>query len=212
MKNTIKKTIATILAIASIGCFSSFAQGFTKGADKSVTYSLTANGKDGSSSLSFATKGVDFRILGFYYEDGVVISIENVKDGKRTLAVMDGKFNLKTSTGSDALAVGAADITKNDYEFSIHDFTDDGFPEIIISIRNKTTDEISVHVLEYSGAAGWYSIGEMASRGKKIEETRVFRQALTMKSPAGVLYTWTFHDDHFSFLSSDHNNDPDALL
>lgn len=203
----------SILAIVLLSSLTLSAQSFTKGAEQSATYSVKANGKDGSQSFTFTTKGVSFRVLGFYNNDGTVISVENVKDGKRSLVVLDDKFNLKTSTGSDGYVVGADDKANNEFEFSVHDFTDDGSAELIVAIRNTATDEISVHVLEYGGALGWYSIGEMASKGKKIEEFRVFRQTLTFKSPAtNVLYTWTFHEDHFTFLSSDHVNDPEKLF
>ena len=212
MKNIIRKTFTLVLATIGVAAGTTYAQSFIKGTDQSSTYSYAADGKDGAKTLNFTTKSIAFRALGFYNNDSVNISVENTKDGKRTLVVLDGKFNLKTSSGTDILEVGSGAAEATDYEFAIHDFTDDGFPELIVGIRNKTTDEISIHILEYGGAAGWYSIGEMVTRGKKVDEARVFRQAVTMKSGAGVMYTWTFHDDHFTFLSSDKVNDPDKLL
>lgn len=212
MKNIFKKSLMIALGAMILGGSSLYAQSFIKGTDKSNTYSFATDGKDGAKALNFTSKSIEFKALGFYNNNSVNISVENAKDGKRTLVVLDGKFNLQTSSGTSALPVGASDLASTDYEFAIHDFTDDGFPELIVGLRNKNTDEISIHILEYGGSAGWYSIGEMVSKGKKIDEARVFRQAVTFKSGAGVMYTWTFHDDHFSFLSSDHENDPEKLL
>ncbi len=51
----------------------------------------------------------------------------------------------------------------------------------------------------------------MVTKGKGLGGCRIFRQALTMKDAAGILYTWTCHGSSFDFLSSDKVNDPTVL-
>ena len=90
------------------------------------------------------------------------------------------------------------------------DFTNDGIPEVLFAVRSGNS--LKITVLSRQGE-GWRIIGEMTTVGKGIRESRVFRQALTMKHPSsGVLYTWTCHDGRFDFLSSDRRNDPADLL
>ena len=204
----------TILTIMWLGTTLAGAQSksFVLGLQQSVEYSVAKDGEDGASVLDFQTKGRDFKAMAFYYQNGAVVSVEDIKDGRRALVVLGGKLNLKSCLPYTRPDVGVPGV-KATYSIGIHDFTNDGFPALVIGIRDDAGDAMAVYILEYGGTSGWYSIGEMVTQGKGIHEARVFRQAVSFKdASSGVMSTWTYHEGKFDFLSSDHADDPSKLF
>ncbi len=165
-------------------------------------------------TMSFSTSGKTFKVLSFYYDSSTVTAMED-EAGRRSVLFMDGKPNMAVSTpGADYPKVGfqgGKELKTNEYAVGPHDFTDDGQPELVIGVRSASGEGFAIYVFGFTGA-GWKCMGEMVTSGHDIRFSKVFRQTVTIKDAAtGVLYTWTCHDGHFDFLSSDHVNNPGSL-
>lgn len=127
---------------------------------------------------------------------------------------MNGKPTVQTSGGANYPKIGfegGKELTTNEYAVGTHDFTDDAQPELVVSVRSATGDGLAIYIFQLNEAS-WKCIGEMVTVGHGIKSGRMFRQTATLKDPStGVLYTWTYHNGHFDFLSSDHVDDPTVL-
>lgn len=184
---------------------------FVGGLDKYILYS-PADGSDTPKSMSFRTSGVDFKAFALWYEGCVVVAVED-GSGRRSILFKNGRL-----AGSQASSFtfprigfsGAWEFRTNQYQLACHDFTNDGEPELLLAVSDGS-DGIAVFVLSFSGSS-WVSIGEMVTAGKGLGGCRVFRQAVTMKNPEGILFSWTCHGTSFDFLSSDHSDDPRRLF
>ena len=191
------------------------AQGSTFIAGLEGGYSFIAD-KCGTAgkTTSFSISGKTFKVLSFYYGSSTVTAVED-ESGKRSVLFMDGKPNMAMSNPDAAYPkVGfqnGKELKTNEYAVGPHDFTDDGQPELVIGVRSASGDGFAIYVFGFTGA-GWRCMGEMVTSGHDIRFSRVFRQTVTIKDAAtGALYTWTCHDGHFDFLSSDHVNNPEIL-
>lgn len=187
-------------------------EGFISGMEGGFLFSAAQCGSAGkATSLDIA--GSTFKVITFYYNGSAVTAVEDAS-GKRNILFMNGKPNMATSTGKEYPKVGLSgsqEMKTNEYTVGPHDFTDDGQPELVIAVRSADGEGFAAYVFGYVGHA-WKCLGEMVTAGHDIRSCRVFRQTLTLKdAESGVLYTWTFHEGHFDFLSSDKENDPSAL-
>lgn len=213
MKNlNIISILAAILLAAAASSDMMAQDGFVSGMEGEFTFSAAKCGSAGKST-SLTISGRTFKIITFYYNGSTVTAIEDAS-GKRNILFMDGKPNMPTSTSSVYPRIGFSGDSENktnEYTIGPHDFTDDGQPELVIAVRSASGDGFAAYIFSYMSGA-WKCIGEMVSTGHGIRACRVFRQTMTLKgSSSGVLYTWTCHDGHFDFLSSDHVNDPSVL-
>ena len=176
---------------------------FVKGLDSYIQYNA---GEEGA-SLDFSLQGRQFKAIALWYEGSVAVAVED-PSGSRSIVYRDGAPAQGESSPRAAFA-SVPESRNNEYMLGIHDFTNDGVPELIVAVTDGM-DGIAVFVLKYE-ASSWKSIGNMVTKGKGLGGCRIFRQALTMKDGGGVLYTWTCHGDSFDFLSSDKVNDPARL-
>ncbi len=185
---------------------------FITGLENEFTFSAAQCG-DAAKSLSFTTGGRTFKVLTFYYNGSTLTAVEDAS-GKRTILFIGGKPNMPTSSGKTYPALGFSGNSENktnEYSVGTHDFTDDGEVELVIGVKTSSGDGQAIYVFSFSSGK-WSCLGEMVVKGREIRSSRVFRQTLTIKDAAtSVLYTWTYHGGHFDFLSSDHQNDPEAL-
>ena len=200
MKNlNIISILAAILLAAAASSDMMAQDGFVSGMEGEFTFSAAKCGSAGKST-SLTISGRTFKIITFYYNGSTVTAIEDAS-GKRNILFMDGKPNMPTSTSSVYPRIGFSGDSENktnEYTIGPHDFTDDGQPELVIAVRSASGDGFAAYIFSYMSGA--------------IRACRVFRQTMTLKdSSSGVLYTWTCHDGHFDFLSSDHVNDPSVL-
>ncbi|MBR1574402.1 MAG: hypothetical protein IJ652_06100 [Bacteroidales bacterium] len=194
-----------ILILLCMAAFSQRAEAgvFVKGLDAFVEY--TAGHE--AATLSFTTRGKQFRAIALWFEGSVAVAVEDAA-GQRTIVYRNGA----PAGGKDLPKIGfqgASESRSNAYLLGIHDFTNDGQPELVLSVSDGR-DGLAVYVLQYDGY-NWRLIGEMLTAGKGLGGCRVFRQALTMKNAEGTLFTWTCHGSTFDFLSSDKVNDPTVL-
>lgn len=200
------KKLFTYIAILIMAMVSSGARAagvFVKGLDLYTQY----NAGDEGASLDFTIRGQAFKAIALWYEGSVAIAVED-PSSQRSVVYKDGSPIDGTSIPKIGFT-GAPESRSNEYMIGVHDFTNDGEPELVIAVTDGK-DGIAVFVLKYE-AGTWKSIGNMVTKGKGLGGCRVFRQALTMKNSSGVLYTWTCHGDSFDFLSSDKVNDPTKL-
>lgn len=186
---------------------------FISGLDGGYTFIAGECGAAGKTA-SFSTCGRTFKVMTFYYRNSTVTAVEDAA-GRRSILFIDGKPNMPVSkAGAEYPKIGFNgdnELKTNEYAVGPHDFTDDGQPELMIGVRSASGDGLAIYVFGFTGA-GWKCMGEMVTSGHDIRFSKVFRQTVTIKDAAnGVLYTWTCHDGHFDFLSSDHVNDPAGL-
>lgn len=160
-------------------------------------------------SLSFNISGKPFKVLTFYYEGSTLTAVEDAS-GKRKVLFMNGKPNMATSSGCSYPKIGfenGKELETNEYTIGHHDFTNDGQDELVVIVKSADNDGFAVYIFGFTGA-DWKCIGEMVTAGHDIRFCRIFRQTVTLKDGASsVLYTWTWHDGRFDFLSSDKVND-----
>lgn len=204
------RLIATIITMAF--SISAAAQGstFISGLEDGYSFIADKCGAAGKAT-SFSTSGKSFKVMTFYYNSSTVTAVEDAA-GKRSILFIDGKPNMPTSATYPKIGYnGANELKTNEYAVGPHDFTDDGQPELVIGARSASGDGLAIYVFGFTGT-GWRCLGEMVTAKRDIRSSRVFRQTVTIKdATTGVLYTWTYHDGHFDFLSSDHVNDPSVL-
>lgn len=202
-----------ILLTATLFATNSVAQtSFVTGLEGGFTFSAAQCG-DAAKSFSFTTGGHIFKVLTFYYYGSTLTAVENAA-GKRTILFVNGKPNMPTSSGKSYPTIGFSgnsELKTNEYTVGAHDFTDDGEMELVIGVRTKDGDGQAIYIFAFASNQ-WKCLGEMVIKDREVRSSRVFRQTVTIKDAAtSVLYTWTYHGGHFDFLSSDHQNDPDAL-
>ena len=179
------------------------AQELIKGLDQTQSFAAASDG----AVLSFQSHGKTFKAMALWHNGAVVVAVDDA--GRRSVVYESGKpRGLQTATPKIGFD-GASESRSNRYLLGIHDFTNDGQPELVIAVSDAS-DGLGVYVLAYDGSA-WAPIGEMVTAGKAVGNCRVFRQAITMKGADNILYSWTCHGSSFDFLSSDHNDNP-ALL
>lgn len=214
MKNPILFTILTTAVTAACATCRLDAQNcFISGLDNSFTFSASTCGSAGKTT-TMATSGKTFKIITFYYEDCVVTAAED-EHGRRDVLFMDGKPSVPAADRKAYPKIGFGgdgELKTNEYSVGTHDFTDDGQPELVISVRSASGNGLAAYILGYISGR-WACIGEMVTTGHNIRSCRVFRQTITIKdADSGILYTWTWHDGHFDFLSSDNSSDPSILI
>lgn len=204
--------ISILVAFALSSAAASAQNGFISGIDNSYVFSAAQCGSAGKTA-SFTTEGKSFKAITFYYDNSTVTAVEDAA-GKRSILFMNGKPTVQTSGGANYPKIGfegGKELTTNEYAVGTHDFTDDAQPELVVSVRSATGDGLAIYIFQLNEAS-WKCIGEMVTVGHGIKSGRMFRQTVTIKDPSkGVLYTWTFHNGHFDFLSSDHVDDPTVL-
>lgn len=195
------------LLLASVVAAVSFntpmrAQELVKGLVSSTSFAAASE-----AVLPFQSHGKSFKAMSLWHNNGAVIAVEG--PGGCVIAYEGGKPRGMSSSAPRIGFSGASESRANRYQVGIHDFTNDGNPDLVIAVSDGA-DGLGVYVLTWDGS-GWKPIGEMVTAGKGVGGCRVFRQALTMKAPDGVLYSWTCHGSQFDFLSSDHKDDPRDL-
>lgn len=204
--------ISILVAFALSSAAASAQNGFISGIDNSYVFSAAQCGSAGKTA-SFTTEGKSFKVITFYYDNSTVTAVEDAA-GKRSVLFMNGKPTVQTSGGVNYPKIGfegGKELNTNEYAVGTHDFTDDAQPELVVSVRSATGDGLAIYIFQLNGAS-WKCIGEMVTVGHGIKSGRMFRQTATLKDPStGVLYTWTYHNGHFDFLSSDRVDDPTVL-
>lgn len=204
--------ISILVAFALSSAAASAQNGFISGIDNSYVFSAAQCGSAGKTA-SFTTEGQSFKAITFYYDNSTVTAVEDAA-GKRNVLFMNGKPTMQTSGGANYPKIGfegGKELNTNEYAVGTHDFTDDAQPELVVSVRSATGDGLAIYIFQLNEAS-WKCIGEMVTVGHGIKSGRMFRQTVTLKDPStGVLYTWTYHNGHFDFLSSDHVDDPTVL-
>lgn len=204
--------ISILVAFALSSAAAAAQNGFISGIDNSYVFSAAQCGSAGKTA-SFTTEGKSFKAITFYYDNSTVTAVEDAA-GKRSILFMNGKPTVQTSGGANYPKIGfegGKELTTNEYAVGTHDFTDDAQPELVVSVRSATGDGLAIYIFQLNEAS-WKCIGEMVTVGHGIKSGRTFRQTATLKDPStGVLYTWTYHNGHFDFLSSDHVDDPTVL-
>ena len=184
---------------------------FISGLDDFISFSASEAGEKGV-VFSFNCGGKETKLVSLWYNGGLVVAVED-GSGKKTLIFKNGSLAMSSSLDYSYPKIGfngQSESVTNRYLIGAHDFTNDGEKDIILAV-NDGNDGIAVFVFSYTGLS-WKPIGEMVTIGKGLGGCRVFRQAVTMKDAAGVLYTWTCRGDSFDFLSSDHRNNPRLLF
>lgn len=204
--------IISILVAFALSSAASAQNGFISGIDNSYVFSAAQCGSAGKTA-SFTTEGKSFKAITFHYDNSTVTAVEDAA-GKRSVLFMNGKPTVQTSGGANYPKIGfegGKELNTNEYAVGTHDFTDDAQPELVVSVRSATGDGLAIYIFQLNEAS-WKCIGEMVTVGHGIKSGRMFRQTATLKDPStGVLYTWTYHNGHFDFLSSDHVDDPTVL-
>lgn len=204
--------ISILVAFALSSAAAAAQNGFISGIDNSYVFSAAQCGSAGKTA-SFTTEGKSFKAITFYYDNSTVTAVEDAA-GKRSVLFMNGKPTVQTSGGANYPKIGfegGKELNTNEYAVGTHDFTDDAQPELVVSVRSATGDGLAIYIFQLNEAS-WKCIGEMVTVGHGIKSGRMFRQTVTLKDPStGVLYTWTYHNGHFDFLSSDHVDDPSVL-
>lgn len=204
--------ISILVAFALSSAAAAAQNGFISGIDNSYVFSAAQCGSAGKTA-SFTTEGKSFKAITFYYDNSTVTAVEDAA-GKRSVLFMNGKPTVQTSGGANYPKIGfegGKELNTNEYAVGTHDFTDDAQPELVVSVRSATGDGLAIYIFQLNEAS-WKCIGEMVTVGHGIKSGRMFRQTATLKDPStGVLYTWTYHNGHFDFLSSDHVDDPTVL-
>lgn len=204
--------IISILVAFALSSAASAQNGFISGIDNSYVFSAAQCGSAGKTA-SFTTEGKSFKAITFYYDNSTVTAVEDAA-GKRSVLFMNGKPTVQTSGGANYPKIGfegGTELNTNEYAVGTHDFTDDAQPELVVSVRSATGDGLAIYIFQLNEAS-WKCIGEMVTVGHGIKSGRMFRQTATLKDPStGVLYTWTYHNGHFDFLSSDHVDDTTVL-
>lgn len=204
--------ISILVAFALSSAAAAAQNGFISGIDNSYVFSAAQCGSAGKTA-SFTTGGKSFKAITFYYDNSTVTAVEDAA-GKRSVLFMNGKPTVQTSGGANYPKIGfegGKELNTNEYAVGTHDFTDDAQPELVVSVRSATGDGLAIYIFQLNEAS-WKCIGEMVTVGHGIKSGRMFRQTATLKDPStGVLYTWTYHNGHFDFLSSDHVDDPTVL-
>lgn len=204
--------ISILVAFALSSAAAAAQNGFISGIDNSYVFSAAQCGSAGKTA-SFTTEGKSFKAITFYYDNSTVTAVEDAA-GKRSVLFMNGKPTVQSSSGANYPKIGfegGKELNTNEYAVGTHDFTDDAQPELVVSVRSATGDGLAIYIFQLNEAS-WKCIGEMVTVGHGIKSGRMFRQTATLKDPStGVLYTWTYHNGHFDFLSSDHVDDPTVL-
>ena len=176
---------------------------FVKGLDAYVEYQAGS----ADAVLNFSLRGSNFKAAAIWFDGSVAVAVEDA-NGRRSVIYRDG-----LPTGESGLPKigfsGSSESRGNSYLIGVHDFTNDGSPELTVAVTDGA-DGTAIYVFQYDGY-GWKVIGKMVTVGKGLGGFRIFRQALTMKDASGTLYTWTCHGSSFDFLSSDKLNDPSRL-
>lgn len=174
---------------------------FIKGMDSFVTFSYEEN-KDSGVSLRFSSAEKSFTAVCLNFNGSTHVAVEE-EGGNRSLVFSEGRLQMPSKAGFDYPRVGFSDSEKpaTSHMIGIHDFTDDGYPEFLIAVKDGS-EGIAFFVLEYTLGA-WKPIGEIVSQGKGLGGGRIFRQAFTLKNGSGTLFTWTCHGHSFDYLSSD---------
>lgn len=176
---------------------------FIKGLDAFVEYEAGS----ADAVLNFSVRGKSFKAAALWFEGSVAVAVEDA-DGRKSVVYRDGHPSGLSGLPKIGFS-GSSESRSNSYMIGVHDFTNDGQPELVVAVTDGG-DGVAIYVFEYDGY-GWKVIGNMVTRGKGLGGCRIFRQALTMKDAAGILYTWTCHGSSFDFLSSDKVNDPTVL-
>lgn len=214
MKNSILVTILATAVTAACATYRLDAQNcFISGLDNSFMFSASTCGSAGKTT-TMTTSGKTFKIMTFYYDSSVVTAAED-EHGRREVLFMDGQPSVPDADGTAYPKigfVGAGELKTNEYSIGAHDFTDDGQPELVISVRSASGDGLAAYILGYISGK-WACLGKMVTTGHNVRSCRAFRQTITIKdADSGTLYTWTWHDGHFDFLSSDNSSDPSILI
>lgn len=184
---------------------------FISGIDDFISYSASQAGERGT-VFSFNRGNQEFKVVSLWHNGGVVVAVED-GSGKKALIFKNGGLAMSSKLNYSYPKIGfngQAESVTNRYLIGVHDFTNDGEKDILLAVSDGN-DGIAVFVFSYTGLS-WKPIGEMVTIGKGLGGCRVFRQTITMKDAAGVLYSWTCRGDSFDFLSSDHGNNPRLLF
>ena len=176
---------------------------FVKGLDAYVEYQAGA----ADAVLNFSISGKNFKAAALWFEGSVAVAVEDAS-GRRSVIYREG-LPVGVSGLPKIGFSGCSESRSNSYMIGVHDFTNDGSPELTIAVTDGG-DGVAIYVFQYDGY-GWKNIGQMVTAGKGLGGCRIFRQALTMKDASGILYTWTCHGSSFDFLSSDKVNNPSRL-
>lgn len=216
MRNSTINILALFaVLIMSFACYPANAQeeSFVNGLEEGYTFSADKYGQS-AASISFTNSGKTYKVMTFYYNGSTVTAVET-DSGNRSILFMNGKPNMATASGKAFPQIGFKDgkeAASNEYAVGPHDFTGDGQPELVLAVRSASGNGLGIYIFGPAGS-GWKCLGEMVTTGYNIRFCRVFRQTVTIKNADnGTLYTWTWHDGHFDFLSSDKVNNPDILL
>jgi hypothetical protein len=196
---TISEFLGKSAKAATIGAVSPKDE-FIKGMDSFSTFSYNQNGESGA-GLRFSIGENSFTAVCLWFNGSTHIAIED-SEGKRSLVFSEGALTMPSSDASYP-KIGFSPLEKksNRYMLGIHDFTDDGYPEFLITV-NDGDDGIALFVLEYR-SGDWTPIGEIVSAGEGLGGGRIFRQAFTLKDSTGILHSWTWHTDRFDYLCSE---------
>jgi len=198
----IKELFGKNAKAATIAASSATPDEFIKGMDSFSTFCRDTDGEKGA-TLRFSHGDESFTAACLWFNGSAHVVIED-SEGNRSLVFSEGKLDLPSTAPFSYPKIGFASSEKssNRYMIGVHDFTDEGYPEFLIAV--KDADEgVGFFVLEYSGGK-WAPIGEIVSKGKGLGGGRIFRQAFTLKNSSGTMFSWTCHDHRFDFLSSDH--------
>ena len=183
---------------------------FVKGLDAFVTYSPATGGDEGV-AISSTIHGRTLTSTILPYEGSVLVATQD-EDRSRSIVYQKGRLNLKKAANPPYPVIGYEDGREklsNKYILGWHDFTGDGEPELVLGVQDEGEGE-ALFVLEYRGGE-WIPLGEIVTRGRGLGGGRIFRQAITLKGPDGVLHTWTFRKGRFEYASSDHSSSPRDL-
>lgn len=179
---------------------------FITGLDNGFAFSGQQCGSAGK-NMSVTTFGKEFKVITFYYNNSTVTAVED-GTGKRSLLFTNGAPAVPATFNANFTKIGfasGAELKTNEYVVGFHDFTDDAQPELVIGIRQAGAKNMSIYVFGYIVNA-WKCIGNMFLSGSNIRYCKAFRQTITIKdADSGALHTWTWHDNHFDYLSSDNS-------
>ena len=166
---------------------------FAIGIDNYLHVSAASGGK---AAFDFSTRGQAFKAIA---EDGT-ISV-----GETCLL----RHFAPTMTAEPALEIPAF-TEKAEIIIGIHDFTGNREPELVVALRDRSTEGLVVYVYSFENEA-WKAIGTIAAFGPEVRECRIFRQVITIEAGTN-LYTWTYRGGKFVFRSSTGSKDPSSLL
>lgn len=186
-------------------------ENFIEGLESAQAYQ--AAGSDGL-SYDFTVGGQAYKLVLLYYQSSVLAALQ-CPNGQRSVLYTEGQPAHKASCSVSKVQVGFDGKTEqktNTYSVGVHDFTDDGQPELVLAVRNEAKTEVAIYIFKI-GKNDYVSLGEMVYTGSEIRSCRVFRQTVTIKEAASsTLYTWTQHGSSFDFRASNGSTDPSSIV